>query len=161
MKTNDQIKYISEIFKDTTNFLYLGRGYNFPVALEGALKLKEISYIHAEGYPAAEMKHGPIALIDDEMPVVVVATQGGAYDKILSNIQEVKARKGRIIAIVTEGDKIIRDLAEFVIEIPDTEEPFTPLLSVIPLQLLAYHIALLRGCNVDQPRNLAKSVTVE
>jgi glucosamine--fructose-6-phosphate aminotransferase (isomerizing) len=161
LKTNEQIKYISEFFKDTTNFLYLGRGYNFPVALEGALKLKEISYIHAEGYPAAEMKHGPIALIDDEMPVVVVATHGGAYDKILSNIQEVKARKGRIIAIVTEGDKIIRDLAEFVIEIPDTEEPFTPLLSVIPLQLLAYHIALLRGCNVDQPRNLAKSVTVE
>ena len=161
LKTNDQIKYISDFFRDTRNFLYLGRGYNFPVALEGALKLKEISYIHAEGYPAAEMKHGPIALIDDEMPVVVLATKGGPYDKIISNIQEVKARKGRIIAIVTKGDKIIRDLAEFVIEIPETEEPLTPLLSVIPLQLLAYHIAVLRGCNVDQPRNLAKSVTVE
>ncbi|MBA2422517.1 MAG: SIS domain-containing protein, partial [Chitinophagales bacterium] len=141
--------------------LYLGRGYNFPVGLEGALKLKEISYIHAEGYPAAEMKHGPIALIDEEMPVVVLATKGGPYDKIISNIQEVKARKGRIIAIVSSGDQIIRDLAEFVIEIPETEEPLTPLLSVIPLQLLAYHIAVLRGCNVDQPRNLAKSVTVE
>lgn len=161
LKTNDQIKYIADFFKDTRNFLYLGRGFNFPVGLEGALKLKEISYIHAEGYPAAEMKHGPIALIDDEMPVVVLATKGGPYDKILSNIQEVKARKGRIIAIVTEGDKIIRDLAEFVIEIPETEEPLTPLISVIPLQLLAYHIAVLRGCNVDQPRNLAKSVTVE
>jgi glucosamine--fructose-6-phosphate aminotransferase (isomerizing) len=132
LKTNDQIKYIADFFKDTRNFLYLGRGFNFPVGLEGALKLKEISYIHAEGYPAAEMKHGPIALIDDEMPVVVLATKGGPYDKILSNIQEVKARKGRIIAIVTEGDKIIRDLAEFVIEIPETEEPLTPLLSVIP-----------------------------
>ncbi|MEO5675359.1 MAG: glutamine--fructose-6-phosphate transaminase (isomerizing), partial [Chitinophagales bacterium] len=161
LKTNDQVKYISDFFKDARNFLYLGRGYNFPVALEGALKMKEISYIHAEGYPGAEMKHGPIALIDDEMPVVVVATKGGPYDKILSNIQEVKARKGRIIAIVTKGDTIIRDLAEFVIEIPETEEPLTPLLSIVPLQLLAYHIALLRGCNVDQPRNLAKSVTVE
>ncbi len=161
LKTNEQIKYIADFFKDTRNFLYLGRGYNFPVGLEGALKLKEISYIHAEGYPAAEMKHGPIALIDDEMPVVVLATKGGPYDKILSNIQEVKARKGRIVAIVTEGDKIIRDLAEFTIEIPETEESLTPLLSVIPLQLLAYHIAVLRGCNVDQPRNLAKSVTVE
>jgi glucosamine--fructose-6-phosphate aminotransferase (isomerizing) len=161
LKTNDQIKYICDFFKDARNFLYLGRGYNFPVALEGALKMKEISYIHAEGYPGAEMKHGPIALIDDEMPVVVLATKGGPYDKILSNIQEVKARKGRIIAVVTEGDKIIRDLAEFVIEIPETEEPLTPLLSVVPLQLLAYHIAVMRGCNVDQPRNLAKSVTVE
>ena len=161
LKTNDQIKYIADIFKDARNFLYLGRGYNFPVALEGALKLKEISYIHAEGYPAAEMKHGPIALIDEEMPVVVLATNKSAYDKIISNIQEVKARKGRIIAVVTEGDEIIRDLAEFVIEIPETEEPLTPLLSVIPLQLLAYHIAVMRGCNVDQPRNLAKSVTVE
>ncbi|MBA3647507.1 MAG: glutamine--fructose-6-phosphate transaminase (isomerizing) [Chitinophagales bacterium] len=161
LKTNDQIKYISDFFKDMRNFLYLGRGYNFPVALEGALKLKEISYIHAEGYPAAEMKHGPIALIDEEMPVVVLATKGGPYDKIISNIQEVKARRGRIIAIVTKGDKIIRDLAEFVIEIPETEEALTPLLSVIPLQLLAYHIAVIRGCNVDQPRNLAKSVTVE
>lgn len=162
LKTNEQVKYISDFFKDARNFLYLGRGYNFPVALEGALKMKEISYIHAEGYPAAEMKHGPIALIDDEMPVVVVATKGGpSYDKIISNIQEVKARKGRIIAIVTKGDKVIRDLAEFTIEIPETEEPLTPLLSVVPLQLLAYHIAVMRGCNVDQPRNLAKSVTVE
>jgi len=161
LQTNDQIKYIADVFKDARNFLYLGRGYNFPVALEGALKLKEISYIHAEGYPAAEMKHGPIALIDEEMPVVVLATNKSAYEKIISNIQEVKARKGRIIAIVTKGDEIIRDLAEFVIEIPETEEPLTPLLSVIPLQLLAYHIAVMRGCNVDQPRNLAKSVTVE
>ena len=161
LKTNDQIKYISDFFKDARNFLYLGRGYNFPVALEGALKMKEISYIHAEGYPGAEMKHGPIALIDEQMPVVVLATKGGPYDKILSNIQEVKARKGRIIAVVTKGDKVIRDLAEFVIEIPETEESLTPLLSVVPLQLLAYHIAVMRGCNVDQPRNLAKSVTVE
>jgi glucosamine--fructose-6-phosphate aminotransferase (isomerizing) len=161
LKTNEQVKYISDYFKDARNFLYLGRGYNFPVALEGALKMKEISYIHAEGYPAAEMKHGPIALIDEEMPVVVLATKGGPYDKIISNIQEVKARKGRIIAIVTKGDQIIKDLAEFVIEIPETEEPLTPLLSVVPLQLLAYHIAVMRGCNVDQPRNLAKSVTVE
>ncbi|MBS1658826.1 MAG: glutamine--fructose-6-phosphate transaminase (isomerizing) [Chitinophagales bacterium] len=162
LRTNEQIKYISDFFKDARNFLYLGRGYNFPVALEGALKMKEISYIHAEGYPAAEMKHGPIALIDDEMPVVVVATKGGpSYDKIISNIQEVKARKGRIIAIVTKGDNVIRDLAEFTIEIPETEEPLTPMLSVVPLQLLAYHIAVMRGCNVDQPRNLAKSVTVE
>ena len=157
----DQVKYIADVFKDASNFLYLGRGYNFPVALEGALKLKEISYIHAEGYPAAEMKHGPIALIDEEMPVVVLATNKSAYDKIISNIQEVKARKGRIIAIVAEGDEIIRNLAEFVIEIPETEEPLTPMLSVVPLQLLAYHIAVMRGCNVDQPRNLAKSVTVE
>ena len=161
LDANEKIKEIAEIFKDATNFLYLGRGYNFPVALEGALKLKEISYIHAEGYPAAEMKHGPIALIDEEMPVVVLATNQSAYDKIISNIQEVKARKGRIIAIVAEGDEIIKDLAEFVIEIPATEEPLTPLLSVVPLQLLAYHIAVMRGCNVDQPRNLAKSVTVE
>jgi glucosamine--fructose-6-phosphate aminotransferase (isomerizing) len=161
LETNEQIEYISGIFKDVSNYLYLGRGYNFPVALEGALKLKEISYIHAEGYPAAEMKHGPIALIDEEMPVVVLATNKSAYDKILSNIQEVKARKGRIIAIVSEGDTVIRDIAEFTIEVPETEEALSPLLSVIPLQLLAYHIALLRGCNVDQPRNLAKSVTVE
>ena len=160
-KNDTQIKRIAEIFKDVHNFLYLGRGYNFPVALEGALKLKEISYIHAEGYPAAEMKHGPIALIDEAMPVVVLATNISAYDKIISNIQEVKARKGRIIAVVSEGDEIIKDLAEFVIEIPETEEALTPLLSVIPLQLLAYHIAVMRGCNVDQPRNLAKSVTVE
>jgi glucosamine--fructose-6-phosphate aminotransferase (isomerizing) len=159
--TSEQIKYIADIFKDSRNFLYLGRGYNFPVALEGALKLKEISYIHAEGYPAAEMKHGPIALIDEEMPVVVLATNKSAYDKIISNIQEVKARKGRVIAVVTQGDEVIKNLAEFVIEIPETEEPLTPLLTVVPLQLLAYHIAVMRGCNVDQPRNLAKSVTVE
>jgi len=160
-KTNDQVKYISETFKDASNFLYLGRGYNFPVALEGALKLKEISYIHAEGYPAAEMKHGPIALIDEEMPVVVLATNQSAYDKIISNVQEVAARKGRVIAIVNQDDKVIRNIAEFVIEIPETEEPLSPLLSVIPLQLLSYYIAVMRGCNVDQPRNLAKSVTVE
>lgn len=159
--SNDKIVEIATKYKDVTNFLYLGRGYNFPVALEGALKLKEISYIHAEGYPAAEMKHGPIALIDEEMPVVVLATNQSAYDKIISNIQEVKARKGKIIAIVSEEDNIIRDMADFVIEIPSTEEALTPLLSSIPLQLLAYHIALMRGCNVDQPRNLAKSVTVE
>lgn len=161
LKTNNQIKQIAEIFKDATNFLYLGRGFNFPVALEGALKLKEISYIHAEGYPAAEMKHGPIALIDNQMPVVFIATKTSSYEKILSNIQEVKARKGRVIAIVTKGDQTIKNLAEFVIEIPETEELFSPLLAIIPLQLLAYHIAVLRGCNVDQPRNLAKSVTVE
>ncbi len=161
LNTNDHIRNIAETFKDVPNFLYLGRGYNFPVALEGALKLKEISYIHAEGYPAAEMKHGPIALIDEAMPVVFLATNVSAYDKIISNIQEVKARKGKVIAIVSEGDEIIKNLADFVIEIPETEEPLTPLLSVIPLQLLAYHIAVMRGCNVDQPRNLAKSVTVE
>jgi glucosamine--fructose-6-phosphate aminotransferase (isomerizing) len=152
---------ISNRFCDVSNFLYLGRGYNFPVALEGALKLKEISYIHAEGYPAAEMKHGPIALIDEEMPVVVIATQSDIYEKVLSNIQEVKARKGKIIAIVTEGDTKVRELAEYVIEIPKTEDALVPLLSTLPLQLLSYHIAVLRGCNVDQPRNLAKSVTVE
>jgi len=161
LENNEHIREIAEIFKDTSNFLYLGRGYNFPVALEGALKLKEISYIHAEGYPAAEMKHGPIALIDEAMPVVFLATNISAYDKIISNIQEVKARKGRVIAIVSEGDEVIKNLAEFVIEIPETEEPLTPILSVVPLQLLAYHIAVMRGCNVDQPRNLAKSVTVE
>jgi glucosamine--fructose-6-phosphate aminotransferase (isomerizing) len=161
LKLNSQIKYIADIFKDSKNFLYLGRGYNFPVALEGALKLKEISYIHAEGYPAAEMKHGPIALIDNEMPVVFIATQDSSYEKVVSNIEEVRARKGRVIAIVTEGDKLIPRMAEFVIEIPKTAEPLIPLLSVIPLQLLAYHIAVMRGCNVDQPRNLAKSVTVE
>ena len=156
-----QIKHIAEEYKDVAHFLYLGRGYNFPVALEGALKLKEISYIHAEGYPAAEMKHGPIALIDNEMPVVVLATNESAYEKIVSNIQEVKARKGRIIAIINEHDTVIEELAQHVIRIPATEEALTPLLSVIPLQLLAYHIAVMRGCNVDQPRNLAKSVTVE
>lgn len=158
---HQQVKYIAGEFKDATNALYLGRGYNFPVALEGALKLKEISYIHAEGYPAAEMKHGPIALIDENMPVFVIATNKSAYEKIVSNIQEVKARKGVVVAVVTEGDETIKQLADYTIEIPETEEPFTPLLSVIPLQLLAYHIAVLRGCNVDQPRNLAKSVTVE
>ena len=161
LKANDQIKYISDIYKDATNCLYLGRGYNFPVALEGALKLKEISYIHAEGYPAAEMKHGPIALIDEEMPVVVIATKKGAYEKVISNIQEVKARKGKIIAIVTEGDTAVREIADHTIEIPQVAEVFTPLVSVIPLQLLSYHIAVMRGCNIDQPRNLAKSVTVE
>lgn len=157
----EKVKYIAGEFKDASNALYLGRGYNFPVALEGALKLKEISYIHAEGYPAAEMKHGPIALIDENMPVFVIATNLSAYDKIVSNIQEVKARKGVVVAVVTEGDETITKLADYTIEIPATEEPLTPLLSVVPLQLLAYHIALLRGCNVDQPRNLAKSVTVE
>ncbi len=161
LESNALIEYIAGEIKDRTNALYLGRGYNFPVALEGALKLKEISYIHAEGYPAAEMKHGPIALIDEEMPVIVIATNKSAYDKIVSNIQEVKARKGFVIAIVTEGDTVISKIADHTIEIPDTEEPLTPLLSVIPLQLLSYHIAVMRGCNVDQPRNLAKSVTVE
>lgn len=161
LKNENKIKFIAAEIKDRTNALYLGRGYNFPVALEGALKLKEISYIHAEGYPAAEMKHGPIALIDEQMPVIVIATNRSAYDKIVSNIQEVKARNGYVIAIVTEGDTIISQMADSVIEIPDTEEPLTPLLSVIPLQLLSYHIAVMRGCNVDQPRNLAKSVTVE
>lgn len=161
LKMDEQIKYISSIYKEANNFLYLGRSYNFPIALEGALKLKEISYIHAEGYPAAEMKHGPIALIDENMPVVVIAPNKGAYEKILSNVQEVKARGGKIIAIVTQGDKDVASLADHVIEIPETEEELTPLITVIPLQLLAYHIAIMRGCNVDQPRNLAKSVTVE
>lgn len=161
LKLNDQIREIAYTFKDATNFLYLGRGFNFPVALEGALKLKEISYIHAEGYPAAEMKHGPIALIDEEMPVVFIATRDSSYEKIVSNIQEVKARKGRVIAVVTEGDKLIPDMAEFTIEVPAVQETLMPIVSVIPLQLLSYHIAVMRGCNVDQPRNLAKSVTVE
>jgi glucosamine--fructose-6-phosphate aminotransferase (isomerizing) len=161
LKLNDQIKEIAETFKDSRNCLYLGRGYNFPVALEGALKLKEISYIHAEGYPAAEMKHGPIALIDEEMPVIFIATKDSSYEKIVSNIQEVKARKGRVIAIVTEGDKLIPKMVEFVIEVPPVHEALMPMVSVIPLQLLSYHIAVMRGCNVDQPRNLAKSVTVE
>jgi glucosamine--fructose-6-phosphate aminotransferase (isomerizing) len=155
------IQKIAERFQSAHNFLYLGRGYNFPVALEGALKLKEISYIHAEGYPAAEMKHGPIALIDEDMPVVFIATKDSTYEKIISNIQEVKARKGKVIAIVTKGDKEIEKMAEFTVEIPKTDDCFIPLLSVIPLQLLSYHIAIHRGCNVDQPRNLAKSVTVE
>jgi glucosamine--fructose-6-phosphate aminotransferase (isomerizing) len=158
---NDQILEISERFKNARNFLYLGRGYNFPVALEGALKLKEISYIHAEGYPAAEMKHGPIALIDEEMPVVVIATNSAHYEKVISNIQEVKARKGQIIAVVTEGDTKVKEIADYVIEVPETEESLSPLINTIPLQLLSYHIAVMRGCNVDQPRNLAKSVTVE
>ena len=161
LKTSNQIKAIASEFKDVRNFLYLGRGYNFPVALEGALKLKEISYIHAEGYPAAEMKHGPIALIDEKMPVVFIATNKGYYNKVISNIQEVKARKGKIIAVVTEGDTEVKKLADYNIEIPETEELLIPLLATIPLQLLAYHIAVMRGCNVDQPRNLAKSVTVE
>jgi len=158
---NDLIEKISSIYKASQNALYLGRGSSFPVALEGALKLKEISYIHAEGYPAAEMKHGPIALIDDNMPVFVIATQGTSYEKVVSNIQEVKARKGKIIAIVTEGDVQVKEMADHVIEIPDTDEHLVPLLATIPLQLLSYHIAVMRGCNVDQPRNLAKSVTVE
>ena len=158
---NDYIKQISSQFVNAQNFLYLGRGYNFPVALEGALKLKEISYIHAEGYPAAEMKHGPIALIDENMPIVVIATKKGHYDKVVSNIQEVKARNGIVIAIVTYGDVVVKEIADYVIEIPEISEPLTPILSNIPLQLLSYHIAVMRGCNVDQPRNLAKSVTVE
>ncbi len=161
LKVSKKVIEIAEKFKDVRNFLYLGRGYNFPVALEGALKLKEISYIHAEGYPAAEMKHGPIALIDAEMPVVFIATNKGTYDKVISNIQEVKARKGQVIAIVTEGDVEVKHMADYVIEIPETEEMLVPLLATIPLQKLAYHIAVMRGCNVDQPRNLAKSVTVE
>lgn len=161
LKQNNALKIIAEKFKDSKNFLYLGRGYNFPVALEGALKLKEISYIHAEGYPAAEMKHGPIALIDAEMPVVIIATKKGSYDKIVSNIQEVKARKGVVISIVTEGDTTVKEMSDYSIEIPETDEILTPLLATVPLQLLAYHIAVMRGCNVDQPRNLAKSVTVE
>lgn len=161
LKVNDQALELAKKFQNTHNALYLGRGYLFPVALEGALKLKEISYIHAEGYPAAEMKHGPIALIDENMPVIVVATKDGSYEKIISNIQEIKARKGNVIAIVTEGDEIIRKMADYVLEVPETIPVFSGLLAVIPLQLLSYHIAVLRGCNVDQPRNLAKSVTVE
>ncbi|WP_431125095.1 glutamine--fructose-6-phosphate transaminase (isomerizing) [Flagellimonas flava] len=161
LESNALVEEISEIYKDSSNCLYLGRGYNFPVALEGALKLKEISYIHAEGYPAAEMKHGPIALIDEQMPVVVIATKKGHYEKVVSNIQEIKSRKGRIIAIVTEGDEQVRELADHVIEVPEATECLTPLLTTIPLQLLSYHIAVMRDCNVDQPRNLAKSVTVE
>jgi len=161
LESNPMVEIIAEAYKDSPNCLYLGRGYNFPVALEGALKLKEISYIHAEGYPAAEMKHGPIALIDDQMPVVVIATKKGHYEKVVSNIQEIKSRHGKIIAIVTEGDVQVRELADHVIEVPETFESLTPLLTTIPLQLLSYHIAVMRGCDVDQPRNLAKSVTVE
>jgi glucosamine--fructose-6-phosphate aminotransferase (isomerizing) len=161
LETNDKAKEIAAVFKDAPNCLYLGRGYNFPVALEGALKLKEISYIHAEGYPAAEMKHGPIALIDELMPVIVIAPKQGHYDKIVSNIQEIKSRSGKIIAVVTKGDTQVRELADYVIEIPETSDALSPLITTIPLQLLSYHIAVMRGCNVDQPRNLAKSVTVE
>ncbi|RKN83118.1 glutamine--fructose-6-phosphate transaminase (isomerizing) [Ulvibacterium marinum] len=161
LESNPLIEIIADVYKDSSNCLYLGRGYNFPVALEGALKLKEISYIHAEGYPAAEMKHGPIALIDEQMPVIVIATNKGHYEKVVSNIQEIKSRKGKIIAIVTEGDEQVKELADHVVEIPETIESLTPLLTTIPLQLLSYHIAVMRNCNVDQPRNLAKSVTVE
>jgi glucosamine--fructose-6-phosphate aminotransferase (isomerizing) len=161
LKEDAKIAEFAKTFTYAQNFIYLGRGYNFPVALEGALKLKEISYIHAEGYPAAEMKHGPIALISQEMPVVVIATSAGMYEKVVSNIQEIKARKGRIISVVTEGDVVVKDLSDYSISIPDTEECLVPLLASIPLQLLAYHIAVVKGCNVDQPRNLAKSVTVE
>jgi glucosamine--fructose-6-phosphate aminotransferase (isomerizing) len=161
LETDPAIEQISAIYKDAANALYLGRGSSFPVALEGALKLKEISYIHAEGYPAAEMKHGPIALIDENMPIIVIATQGTSYEKVVSNIQEVKARKGKVIAIVTEGDEQVRNMADHVIEIPEVDEFLVPLVATIPLQLLSYHIAVMRGCNVDQPRNLAKSVTVE
>jgi glucosamine--fructose-6-phosphate aminotransferase (isomerizing) len=161
LETNEVSQQIAERFKDAANCLYLGRGYNFPVALEGALKLKEISYIHAEGYPAAEMKHGPIALIDELMPVVVIAPRQGHYDKVVSNIQEIKSRSGKIIAVVTQGDVQVRELADYVIEVPETSDALSPLITTIPLQLLSYHIAVMRGCNVDQPRNLAKSVTVE
>ncbi|MGC4041240.1 MAG: glutamine--fructose-6-phosphate transaminase (isomerizing) [Flavobacterium sp.] len=161
LATNDKAKEIAAKFKDATNCLYLGRGYNFPVALEGALKLKEISYIHAEGYPAAEMKHGPIALIDEQMPVIVIAPKQGHYDKVVSNIQEIKSRSGKIIAVVTKGDTQVKGLADHIIEIPETSDALSALITTIPLQLLSYHIAVMRNCNVDQPRNLAKSVTVE
>jgi glucosamine--fructose-6-phosphate aminotransferase (isomerizing) len=161
LESSSLIEEISEQYKSSRNFLFLGRGFNFPVALEGALKLKEISYIHAEGYPSAEMKHGPIALIDEKMPVVVIATKKGHYQKVMNNIEEIKSRKGKIIGVVTEGDKGVKEIADYVIEVPDTIEAFTPLLNTIPLQLLSYHIALMLGKNVDQPRNLAKSVTVE
>jgi glucosamine--fructose-6-phosphate aminotransferase (isomerizing) len=161
LEQNEKIKAIAADFLETPSCLYLGRGYNFPVALEGALKLKEISYIHAEGYPAAEMKHGPIALIEENYPVIVVAINKGHYEKVVSNIQEIKSRKGKIIAVVTEGDVAVKEMADCVIEIPEVEEALSPLLTTIPLQLLSYHIAVARGCNVDQPRNLAKSVTVE
>jgi glucosamine--fructose-6-phosphate aminotransferase (isomerizing) len=161
LQSNDHIMKVAAVYKNAKNCLYLGRGYNFPVALEGALKLKEISYIHAEGYPAAEMKHGPIALIDEHMPVVVIATKKGHYEKVVSNIQEIKSRKGKIIAVVTEGDTSVKNIADHVIEVPETFEALTPLLTTIPLQLFSYHIAVMLGKNVDQPRNLAKSVTVE
>ncbi|MCB0457703.1 MAG: glutamine--fructose-6-phosphate transaminase (isomerizing) [Flavobacteriaceae bacterium] len=161
LKSDEKIRAIADVFKDAANFLYLGRGYNFPVALEGALKLKEISYIHAEGYPAAEMKHGPIALIDEHMPVVVIAVNSNHYEKVVSNIEEIKARKGKIIAVVTEGDTTVKDLADFIMEVPKTTETLSPLVTTIPLQLLSYYIAVMLDRNVDQPRNLAKSVTVE
>jgi glucosamine--fructose-6-phosphate aminotransferase (isomerizing) len=161
LNLNDKIEKIADAIKDSKNCLYLGRGFNFPVALEGALKLKEISYIHAEGYPAAEMKHGPIAVIDENMPTVVIATSKGHYEKVVSNIREIQSRKGKIIAIVTEGDKDVKEIADYYIEIPETIESLTPLITTIPLQLLSYHIAVKLGKNVDQPRNLAKSVTVE
>jgi glucosamine--fructose-6-phosphate aminotransferase (isomerizing) len=161
LKLNDRIKEIAAKYKDARDFLYLGRGYNFPVALEGALKLKEISYIHAEGYPAAEMKHGPIALVDENLPVVFVATRDSYYEKVVSNIQEIKARKGKVIAVVTEGDQVIPGMADDIIMVPEADELVAPILSVIPLQLLAYHIGVLKGFDVDKPRNLAKSVTVE
>ncbi len=158
---NEHIKIIARKYKDARDFLFLGRGYNFPIALEGALKLKEISYIHAEGYPAAEMKHGPIALVDENLPVVFVATKDTYYEKVVSNIQEIKARKGKVIAVITEGDQVIPGMADDVIFIPEADELVAPLISVIPLQLLSYHIGVLKGCDVDKPRNLAKSVTVE
>lgn len=161
LKLSAQVEEVSKIFTYARNFLYLGRGFNFPVALEGALKLKEISYIHAEGYPAAEMKHGPIALIDKKMPVVVITPTSSIYDKVVSNIQEIKARKGKVIAVVSKGDKTVSKLADYAFEIPETDEIFSPLLAVIPLQLLSYYIADMRDCEIDQPRNLAKSVTVE
>ena len=161
LKSDEKIRAIADVFKDASNFLYLGRGYNFPVALEGALKLKEISYIHAEGYPAAEMKHGPIALIDEHMPVVVIAVNSNHYEKVVSNIEEIKARKGKIIAVVTEGDTTVKELADFIMEVPKTTETLSPLVTTIPLQLLSYYIAVMLDRNVDQPRNLAKSVTVE
>ena len=161
LKLDEKVKEIAAVYKDAKNCLYLGRGFNFPVALEGALKLKEISYIHAEGYPAAEMKHGPIALIDENMPIFVIATNKGHYEKVVSNIQEIKSRSGKIIAIVTEGDTQVKEIADHVIEIPETEEALAPLLTTVPFQLLSYHIAVMLNKNVDQPRNLAKSVTVE
>ena len=161
LKYDEHIKHIASIYKDAKNCLYLGRGFNFPVALEGALKLKEISYIHAEGYPAAEMKHGPIALIDENMPIIVIAPKKGHYEKVVSNIEEIKARKGKIIAVVTKGDTSVTNLADHTIEVPETLESLSPLVTTIPLQLLSYHIAVLLEKNVDQPRNLAKSVTVE
>ena len=159
--THEITKEIAKNFVDAQNFLYLGRGYNFPAALEGALKLKEISYIHAEGYPAAEMKHGPIALIDENMPIVIIAPKQGHYDKIVSNVQEIKARKGKVIAVVNKGDTQVASVADYVIEIPETSECFSPIIASVPLQLLSYYVAVYRGNNVDQPRNLAKSVTVE